>query len=52
MEDWAYGAGWDNKKSDAAFDKCTPQTSPALGDSFYSSSENIRCAVYLIETDP
>jgi len=30
MEDWAYGAGWDNKVADAGFNKCTPRTEPAL----------------------
>ena len=37
MEDWAYGAGWDNKALDAGFYRCTPQTEPALNDDFFSS---------------
>ena len=28
MEDWAYGAGWDNRDKDAAMNKCTPFTYP------------------------
>ena len=52
MEDWGYAAGWDNKTPDATFDKCAPVTLPALEDQFYESQANIRCAVYLVETDP
>lgn len=51
MEDWAYGAGWDNKATDAAMYKCDPVTSPALDDDFFSSQENVRSAIYLMETD-
>ena len=50
MEDWGYGAGFDTA-SNAGFHKCTPQTMPILPDSFFESQENVRCAVYLIETD-
>ena len=36
MEDWGYGAGWDNSRgSDAGFDKCLPQTKPMLENKFY-----------------
>ena len=49
MEDWAYGAGFDTEE-DAGFDKCFPTTLPELEDSFFESQENVRCAVYLIET--
>ena len=51
MEDWGYAGGWDRSGSDAGFDKCRPQTLPELADSFFESQENVRCAVYLIETD-
>ena len=50
MEDWGYGAGFDTAH-DAGFHKCTPDTLPVLEDSFFESQANIRCAVYLIETD-
>ena len=50
MEDWGYGAGFDTAP-DAAIQKCTPTTKPELADSFFESQENVRCAVYLIETD-
>ena len=52
MEDWGYGAGWDNApNANAGFYKCNPQTEPKLDDSFFKSQENVRAAVYLIETD-
>lgn len=51
MEDWAYGAGWDNQDPDATMDKCSPLTQPSLQDDFFESQENVRCAIYLIETD-
>jgi len=51
MEDWAYGAGWDNKAPDAGLSKCTPQTEPALGEDFFELQTNVRSAIYLIETD-
>ena len=52
MEDWGYAAGWDNKAgTDAGFEKCIPQTKPMLDNDFYESQDNIRCALYLIETD-
>lgn len=37
MEDWGYGAGWDNVDSNAGFYKCTPRTKPELPDSFFES---------------
>ena len=50
MEDWGYGAAWDTV-TNAGMAYCTPQTQPTLEDSFFESQENIRSAVYLIETD-
>ena len=50
MEDWAYAAGWDFDK-DAAFNKCEPKAEPSLEDSFYEPADNVKCAVYLVETD-
>ena len=49
MEDWVYAAGFDTGV-DASFNKCKPATRPELDNSFYESTENVRSAVYLIET--
>lgn len=32
-------------------DRCVPVTSPSLPNSFFSSQENVKSAIYLIETD-
>jgi hypothetical protein len=28
LEDWAYGAGWDNRDAQATLNQCTPITYP------------------------
>jgi hypothetical protein len=38
LEDWAYGAGWDNRDPDATLSSCTPRSYP-LEDSIDLSFE-------------
>ena len=54
MEDWGYGAGWDNLKgSDATMDKCVPRTYPLEKsiDLSYEAQKSIKAMVFLVETD-
>jgi hypothetical protein len=52
MEDWAYGAGWDNKSPDAAITSCSPKTYKLDSDFFTKTPlDHIRTAIYLIEMD-
>ena len=52
FEDWAYAAGWDTV-ANAGFETCYPTKGPTTPADFYTrySTEQVRAAVYLIETD-
>jgi len=52
LEDWAYGAAWDNKGGDGTHYKCHPRTYPLAQDSLdLKNQENVKSLIYLIETD-
>ena len=52
MEDWGYGAGWDNRDHDATVAVCTPVTtalSPQIKMSL-QDQKRVRSLIYLVET--
>lgn len=55
VTDWAYAAGWESSDDgNAVLDECIPNSKPELPEDFFTSSstENVRTAIFKIETDP
>lgn len=53
LEDWGYGAGWDNHDDDATLGKCSPKTyklAPSINMS-KEAQKNVKSLIYLVETD-
>lgn len=53
LEDWAYGASWDNQDPDAAIpgSSCKPKTYPLEADLNYDDASTVNSMIYIIETD-
>ena len=53
MEDWGYGASWDNKDPKATVERCFPYTYDLTGKLYHMSFDQqskVRSLIYLVET--